>query len=127
MPLTNCARLFAGCNVHTTASSDNWSASINAFASSNAISSSKSAPASVKTRARVFGGGFGGVSGDAGAAGSFWGEVSAALMLVVLLVTSLPPVLVFVGGVGSVSTPFLLPHAPMAAVRRGGEFGWEAW
>ena len=65
--------------------------------------------------------------GDVGGAGSFWGEVSAALMLVVLLVTSLPPVLVFVGGVGSVSTPFLLPQLPMAAVRRGGEFGWEAW
>jgi hypothetical protein len=41
-------------------------------------------------------------------------------MLVVLLVTSLPPVLVFVGGVGSVSTPFLLPQLPMAAVRRWG-------
>ena len=81
----------------------------------------------MKTRARVFDGGFGGVSGDVGGAGSFLGGLSAALMLVVLLVTSLPPVLVFVGGVGSVSTPFLLPQLPMAAVRRGGEFGWEAW
>ena len=79
----------------------------------------------MKTRARVFDGGFGGVSGDAGAAGSFWGEVSAALMLVVLLVTSLPPVLVFVGGVGSVSTPFLLPHAPIDNEACGGEFGRE--
>jgi hypothetical protein len=99
---------------------------MSAFARSRAISSSRSAPASVKTRARVFDGGFGGVSGDAGAGGSFWGGLSAAaLMLVVLLVTSLPPVLVFVGGVGSVSTPFLLPQLPMAAVRRGGEFGWR--
>ena len=97
--------------MHTTASSDNWSASINAFASSKAISSSRSAPASVKTRARVFKGGFGGVSGDVGAGGSFRGGVSAARMDVVLLVRSLS--VVFRGGVGSVSTPFLLPQLPM--------------
>ena len=110
--------------MHTTASSDNWSASINAFASSKAISSSKSAPASVKTRARVFGGGFGGLSGDVGAGGGFWGGVSAALMDVVLLVRSLS--VVFRGGVGSVSTPCLLPHAPIVDEVCGGEFGWEA-
>ena len=45
-------------------------------------------------------------------------------MDVVLLVRSLS--VVFRGGVGSVSTPFLLPQLPMAAGRRGGEFGREA-
>ena len=79
----------------------------------------------MKTRARVFGGGFGGASGDVGAGGSFWGGVSAALMDVVLLVRSLS--VVFRGGVGSVSTPYLLPQLPLAAGRGGGEFGWRRW
>ena len=76
----------------------------------------------MKTRARVFGGGFGGASGDVGAGGSFRGGVSAARMDVVLLVRSLS--VVFRGGVGSVSTPCLLPHAPIVDEAGGGEFGW---
>ena len=78
----------------------------------------------MNTRARVFKGGFGGESGETGAGGSFWGGVSAALMDVVLLVRSLS--VVFRGGVGSVSTPCLLPHAPIVDEACGGEFGREA-
>jgi hypothetical protein len=71
------------------------------------------------------GGGFGGESGETGAGGSFRGGVSAARMDVVLLVRSLS--VVFRGGVGSVSTPCLLPHAPFVYVACGGEFGWVGW